>query len=416
MLFKKKESRNLANSFDESFVFETILDEFTSVYSIDFGKRTLTAYKQDALSKKRFSMFAEGSVSYDEAVNYYIESEVFPEDKNIVREAFDLNLVKNELKNHKVKTNQFRVSYKGNTYYVETKFIKVQSDENKAVFIFRNITDEVLKSQTIQQEIYENERIIEMLASEYESIYRVNFTQHTFEYIRYPAYLENFKAAFDSGKNAISTYEKYVKNYVYADDVEKMMALANPSYIREVLRNKNSFVVTFRDISKGSVQNLELKIFRMFSGKDFVIIAGFVNRDAERFLESESKEINIKDKICCLGRDYDCIASVNFENNSAQIVSCTKKFMSYCRNSENEITDYQALLNRLSQIFVLESDREYYFEKMAKEEVYKGLQDNVVYYVTYRVKIDDKEYPYQAKFVYDSEDKAKVIVGFHKIV
>lgn len=417
MFLKKRVSQVVTGDVENVYLLESLLTNFTSVYGIDFENRTLKAYKQDDMSRKRFSMFSNGFCSYDEAMNYYVENEVHTEDKDVFRDFVQLDKVRDLLSRGKSPSFDYKVVYKGNLYYARVRFVNYVNDSNnnRAILVFRNITDEVIKRQNVQQEFYEQERIIEMLSNEYESIYQVNITEQTFKTIRYPEYLKKFGESFNRGHSVFSILEKYVKEFVHPDDVEKMLELTNVSKVREALRGKNSFVVTFRDTAAGKLQHLELRVFRMFTGRDFTVIAGFINRDAEKFLEVESEDIVRKAMICNLGEDYDCIASIDFENNTAKIAHCSPAFKKYC-DDVSDVKDYDSLYKKLSELFVIPSERELYYQQCSKDAIIQGLKDKISYYVSYKVNIDGKEYPYQAKFTYDRTEIGKIIVGFHKIL
>lgn len=417
-MFKKKRLTQIVSGDDENtFLLESLLTNFTSVYSIDFENKTLKAYKQDELSRKRFSMFSNGYCSYEDAMNYYIENEVHTEDKDALRNFVKLDNIRDLLIKGKSPICDYKVVYKGDIYFARVRYVNYVNDKNnnKALLLFRNITEEVIKRQNVQQEFYEQEKIIEMLSSEYESIYQVNLTEQTFKTIRYPEYLSSFKNVFERGHSVFSSLEKYIKEFVHPDDVAKMLDLTNLSKIREILREKNSFVVTFRDTASGKLQNLELRVFRMFTGRDFTVIAGFINRDAENFLESESKDIVRKAMICNLGEDYDCIASVDFEKNKAKIVHASPEFTEYC-DGIGDVDNYESLYQKLSEFFVHPDDKEIYYKKCSKEAIIDGLKDNISYYVSYRIILCGKEQTYQAKFTYDKSNIGKIIVGFHKIM
>lgn len=257
--------------------------------------------------------------SFTERIKIFAKNYVFIGD----REKFIFRLSKEsiiqELSLGDIYVFTYRASIEGSVKYYQVKIIKNYSESNEHTVIFgiRNIDEEMrheleqrntiegmLRKARIDQiemdekdhervrreeELRRNHQIIEILASEYSSVYYVDLTTDKLTtYSMNDDFERDLGGIFRRGIRYSDAYELYVNKYIYEDDREMMRASGSISNIISNLTDQKSYTVNFRSSNDGNPQYCEMKFVKV--GNDRIpkaVALAFANKDLEIRRENE---------------------------------------------------------------------------------------------------------------------------------
>ena len=293
--------------------------------SVDFGLVSYINLDTDEVMTVRVSdnlqdyRVLSENLSFPERVRIFAGKYVFVND----REKFIYRLSKekiiSELSLNSVYTFTYRASINGSVKYYQVKIIKNYSAENEHTVILgiRNIDEEMrheleqrntiegmLRKARIdrlemdekdherarrEEELRRNHQIIEILASEYSSVYYVDLTTDKLTTYSMNDDLErDLGGIFRRGIRYSDAYELYVSKYIYEDDKKMMRASGSVKNIIKNLTDQKSFTVNFRSSNDGNPQYCEMKFVKV--GNDRVpkaVALAFANKDSEIRKENE---------------------------------------------------------------------------------------------------------------------------------
>ncbi len=300
-------------------------DIIISSLSVDFG---LVSYvnldTEESMTVRANDIFHDyrirtERVSFTERVRIFAEMCVFAGD----REKFIFRLGKetiiSELSLGPIYVFTFRASIEGSVKYYQVKIIRNYSETNDHIVTcgVRNIDEEMrheleqrntiegmLRKARIDQlemdekdhervrreeELRRNHQIIEILASEYSSVYFVDLTTDKLTtYSMNDDFERDLGGIFRRGIRYSDAYELYITKYIYEDDKEMMRASGSISNIISKLTDQKSFTVNFRSSNYGNPQYCEMKFVKV--GNDRVpkaVALAFANKDLEIRRENE---------------------------------------------------------------------------------------------------------------------------------
>lgn len=300
-------------------------DIIISSLSVDFG---LVSYvnldTEESMTVRANDIFHDyrirtERVNFTERVRIFAEMCVFAGD----REKFIFRLGKetiiSELSLGPIYVFTFRASIEGSVKYYQVKIIRNYSESNDHIVTcgVRNIDEEMrheleqrntiegmLRKARIDQlemdekdhervrreeELRRNHQIIEILASEYSSVYFVDLTTDKLTtYSMNDDFERDLGGIFRRGIRYSDAYELYITKYIYEDDKEMMRASGSISNIISKLTDQKSFTVNFRSSNYGNPQYCEMKFVKV--GNDRVpkaVALAFANKDLEIRRENE---------------------------------------------------------------------------------------------------------------------------------
>ena len=142
------------------------------------------------------------------------------------------------------------------------------------------------------------------------------------------------------------------------------------------------------------------------------VILGFHNiNDA---IEQRRKSFVEATALDRLTSDFECIAYVELADNRVTPCRISEKFAKLIPGWRT-VTDYAVRVRLLADALVIDEDRERFLMQTSPEQVINGVANDAVYYVVFRVRIDDSVQYYRAKFIQDSGFRSNVILGIHNI-
>lgn len=190
------------------------------------------------------------------------------------------------LKENPVYSVDFRLILNGEPVFYQVKFILVSQNSNSIVLGFRNIDTE--KRRELSQK--RNLELIEVLSSEYESVFYINLEVDSFISYRvsenlYRVYMNLFKKIIPYSR----TWAFFVQEFVYDSDQKAMLELGNSKLLMDELKVKKSVSEIYRSNVNGRLEYFNAKFVRVDEEDSSIVVLGLKNCDDEIRAEREKQ-------------------------------------------------------------------------------------------------------------------------------
>ena len=395
-------------------IIRILASEYTSVYYIDLETDELDPYTMNEETETEFGKIFRSGIHYSNAFRMYVDTLIYPDDKPIMLKAGSVGNIIKELRNRKTFITTYR---NADGAYCEMKFVKVGNSEGipKAVALGFADKDEELRAKEEEATVLKrNIDIIEILASEYSSVYYIDLTTDELDPYTMNVDTESkFGLIFRSGIKFTEAYSMYVDKLVYPEDKDMMLRAGSIYNIVKELNNKKSFITQYRD-DEGRYS--EMKFVKVGDDENPEAVAlGFANRDEEIRLQIARNEADARDRavISGLSDDFGCVVYAGYDDSEIHY-RFDPLFEKYIPNW-SRINNFTNRLDTLIKTVMHPDDREEFYKATRKDVIKENINRDGVYYVNFRTLINNEITYYQAKFVRDENSDDHLIAGFHNV-
>ena len=397
-------------------IIEILASEYTSVYYIDLTTDGLNPYTMNAETETTFGSVFRSGITYSEAYRLYVDKLVFSEDKSMMLKAGSIGNIIKELRSKKTFLTTYR---NAEGHYSEMKFVKVGNEEGTPTAVALGFADkdEELRAKLEEERVLQrNIDIIEILASEYTSVYYIDMTTDELDpYTMNEQTETEFGEIFRSGIKYSEAFRMYVDRLVYPEDKVKMLKAGSVYNILNELAGKKTFLTQYRNAAG---EYCEMKFVKVGDEENPESVAlGFSNKDDEIRVELARKEKQAMDQavISGLSDDFGCVVYTSYDEFDEVHYRFDPLFEKHIEGW-SMINDFKERLDRLTATIMHPEDREAFWTATRPEVVRAAVDRDGVYYVNFRTLIDGEETYYQAKFVRDEiHPETNVIAGFHNV-
>lgn len=135
-------------------------------------------------------------------------------------------------------------------------------------------------------------------------------------------------------------------------------------------------------------------------------------RDASEIAEREEKYNRQFSMLTKLTEDYVAVGYVNLDTNEHTTLRLHEAFDSL-HSEDDGVQKYDELVEKFTEKYIYKDDRLSYLENMSASRIKEALTDNGIYFVDYRIVMDNEVKNCELKVVRDSnvEDSFCVIIG-----
>ena len=210
-------------------------------------------------------------------------------------------------------------------------------------------------------------------------------------------------------------FEPALEMVVYREDWEAVKDFVNKEKMLRGLEKERAVSVSFRFFIDGRLVYYRLKAAKT-PDSDSHIVVTLENVDEEETAKAERKAISNRDMavISGLSDDFGCVVYVDCETLSEIHYRFDSWFDKYLPGW-SEIDNFGERLNVLVNSIVHPADRDAFREAIQRDKVLQAIERDHVYYVNFRLQVDNDDIYYQIKFVQDETSKNHVIAGFHSV-
>ena len=398
-------------------IIEILASEYSSVYYIDLDTDELNPYTMNAETESEFGQIFNSGITYSEAFNLYVDKLIYEDDKNTMLKSGSIENIKKQLKNQKTFVTQYRSS---DNRYSEMKFVKVggDNDEPKAVALgFADRDDEIRARQRAEIEQQRNNEIIEILASEYSSVYYIDLITGELTPYSMNEETENQFGMLFKEMSYSEAFRVYVDSLIYSEDKTMMLKAGSVGNIMKELRHKKTFITTYRSDNNGDPHYCEMKFVKVGDdeGTPKAVALGFADKDEELREKIEQNEIT--------KRNTEIIEILASEYSSVYYIDLiTDKLTPYTMNEETE-NQFGLLFKEMSyseayRVYVdnmiYEKDKEMMLKAGSIYNILEELHDKKTFITTYRSDNNGDPHYCEMKFVKvgDDDNPQAVALGF----
>ena len=394
----------------EDLISKKISEQYFNIYCVDMDKdRVIYTASSEIAARHYGKSILSGQEPYSRIASLYCQNYVAPEERERVQAACALDNVRSQLSEHGAFSLMFLGEIRGAERYVGMRFIRLPYQEGKNLFIWAFTDAEGRMRAELQK--YEQNAVISGLAQDFDCVSYADLRGNTIKDHRVSAVLSDAIDGWNETVNYTAKMMLFVNTLVVPSEQENLMQRLSPESVLEALAKDDVFYVITRVSLQGKERMYQIK-FAADTAKPGHAIIGFHNINAAA---AERRKDLIQNAVMNgLTSDFACIVYVELAENHVTPCRISELFAKYIPGWR-KVTDYAVRARLLADALVVDEDRERFLQQTSPEQVMKELSEAPVYYVTFRVRCEDTECFYQAKYIMDPENKSCVILGVHNV-
>ena len=305
-----------------------------------------------------------------------IKKIIYPQDVEKLLSVMNKKFLLSQLSGDKSYSIEYRLVVDGQPQYYRLKALWSKMADDHIIIAVANVNDEVVAREEHKRDMERNFDIINVLATEYSSVYYIDLETDSLTPYTMNAYTESkFGKIFSNGIHYSDAFKMYVDSFVYGADKAMVLDAGSIKNIEAQLNAQKSFITQYRSFDGGVTRYCEMKFVKVESEEDKpkAVVLGFADKDIEilnRYVDSKIYE------------DYFGVYFVNLEDNTIRSVRDSSV---YARGRDyGGIAPYSASVLEFSKAVLPD---------------FRGIWENfsnVDFMRTYLAKDDKREYSYRA--------------------
>ena len=254
--------------------------------------------------------------------------------------------------------------------------------------------------------------IARALAADYYNIYYVDL--ETDKFIEYSSPVGGEELAMERhGEHFFESSMRDSLTRIYEEDRAMFMASFNKENIIRELDQQGVFTSTYRLMDSGRPMYVNMKITRMQPGRKHIIIGISIidsQMKQKEDMERIQKERDTLARVMALSEDYLTLYMVNPETDRYVEYNATDEYKSLGLAVEGENFFRQCQIN--AEKVICADDREMFRQNFTKENIMKGIQENGLFKMNYKLIIQGEERPVTLKIAPIKEGtEEKLVMG-----
>ena len=395
-----------------------LTEDYEGVFIVDVDHDTIKSVRVSEAYKKIFA-YTECEKNYSKRMLEAAGQYMLDEDREENYNKFRLENVWQKLQENMSFALSYRImSINNEELYYRAKFVRLQDkDARRFLLGFRNVDSEMRseleleklrEEKAIREQTSMLQSIIEAMTSEYVMLATLNLDTGDMDKYRisdrYKAYM-NFEHTV---KEYSTLVVFFADRFVEKDYREAFIREMNADTIVECLQERDIYSIRFKlvDVERWYEVNMA-----QYDEINRTVVIGARNIDevvkAEQHREELAKELEDARQlqfIAGLTQDFDCVSYIDVENDF---------FETFYRTSPvfyNRIPDcakgvgFRIRIKAYSDIFVVPEDREKFLQEVDTDNLVEKLSDKNVYFLNFKISVDDVIRYYQIKFIANRVD------------
>ena len=295
---------------EDAAVTSLLASDYSCIFYCDLEYDLVIAHKLNANIQKMLGD-SLGEFTYSGAINHIVNKVVAPEYQDAVLKKLSIKSLNTLLQKKGVTSFEF-VSYSDK--FCECKVVAVNRGQKAFVIGFADKDEQIRTARMHQKKIEQDLEIIDVLASEYSSVYYIDLEKDAITPYSMNKESESlFGSRFRSGLSYSKAFEEYVDGVVWERDRQMMREAGALEHIKKELARQKTFITTYRGNVEGRPHYCEMKFVKV--GDEFdspkAVALGFAEKD----------DLILKDFVNdILYDDYVSIYFVNVEDNSFRTI------------------------------------------------------------------------------------------------
>ena len=298
---------------EDAAVTSLLASDYTCIFYCDLDADQVTVHKLHSRFKKSLCHSLD-CLTYNDAIQFITGKIISTKSLNEVRPKFDVANIRSLLQKNGVTSFEFVNSV---DHFCECKIVAVNKDKSSFVIGFADKDEQIRTVRMHQKKIEQDLEIIDILASEYSSVYYINLEKDTITPYSMNKESESlFGSRFRSGVSYSKAFEEYVDRVVWERDKPMMRKAGALENIKKQLRQQKTFLTTYRGDVDGRPHYCEMKFVKVGDEQERprAVALGFAEKD----------DLILKDFVNdILYDDYVSIYFVNVDDNSLRTIKAS---------------------------------------------------------------------------------------------
>lgn len=298
---------------EDAAVTSLLASDYSCIFYCNLETDCVTAHKLNSNIQKMIGD-SLADKTYSGAIDFIASKVVAPENVDFVTKKLSVKNLKPLLQKKGVTSFEF-VSYADK--FCECKVVAVSKKQKSFVIGFADKDEQIRTARMHQKKIEQDLEIIDILASEYSSVYYIDLEKDSITPYSMNKESESlFGSRFRSGVSYSKAFEEYVDGVVWERDKQMMRDAGAVENIKLELAQQKTFITTYRGNVDGRPHYCEMKFVKV--GGEFdspkAVALGFAEKD-DLILKEFVNDI--------LYDDYVSIYFVNVEDNSFRTIKAS---------------------------------------------------------------------------------------------
>ncbi len=394
----------------EELVSKTISDQYYNVYCVDMDEdRVVYAARREIAVRHYGENVVSGSERYSRIAAMYCQMLVLPEDRERVSAAIALDQIRKRLSERRTFSLVCRGTVDGAVRYVGLRFIRLSYQEGRRHFLWAlSDADESMRTE-IQK--YEQTAVISGLAEDFDCVSYADLGNNSITDYRVGRLLGESIDGWNDTLNYTAKMMLFANALVPPSERDELLQKVRVETVRENLARNSIYYADTRVSLQGKERVYQIKYVADTVRPDHAIV-GFHNiSDATAKRRQSLMETTALER---LTSDFECVAYVELADNRVTLCRISELFAAFIPGWRT-VTDYAVRARLLADALVVDEDKARFLYQTSPEQVIRGVTDDPVYYVVFRIQYGDTVQIYQDKFLRERGYKNNVIHGIHNV-
>ena len=298
---------------EDAAVTSLLASDYSCIFYCDLDTDQVTIHKLHSRFKKSLCQ-SLNCLTYSDAIEFITSKIISPKCADDVRSKFYVKNIKSLLQKNGVSSFEFVNSV---DHFCECKIVAVNKNHSSFVIGFADKDEQIRTARMHQEKIEQDLEIIDILASEYSSVYYIDLEKDSITPYSMNKESESlFGSRFRSGVSYSKAFEEYVDRVVWERDKPMMRKAGAIENIMKQLDRQKTFLTTYRGDVEGRPHYCEMKFVKV--GDEFdrprAVALGFAEKD----------DLILKDFVNdILYDDYVSIYFINVDDNSFRTIKAS---------------------------------------------------------------------------------------------
>ena len=298
---------------EDAAVTSLLASDYSCIFYCDLDADQVTVHKLHSRFKKLLC-HSLNCLTYSDAIEFITQKIISPKSADEVRSKFYVKNIKTLLQKNGVTSFEFVNSI---DHFCECKIVAVNKNKSSFVIGFADKDEQIRIARMHQKKIEQDLEIIDILASEYTSVYYIDLEKDTITPYSMNKESESlFGSRFRSGVSYSKAFEEYVDRVVWERDKPMMRKAGALENIKKQLDVQKTFLTTYRGDVDGRPHYCEMKFVKVGDelARPRAVALGFAEKD----------DLILKDFVNdILYDDYLSIYFVNVDDNSFRTIKAS---------------------------------------------------------------------------------------------
>ena len=286
--------------------------EYEIIYYVNLKDESYDVFNQED-SYIKLKLLLSGQNFFDECARD-IKKIIYPQDVERLTSVMNKDFLLSQLEGDKTFSIEYRLMVNGEPQYYRLKALWSKAADDHIIIAVANIHKEVLARKERERNMERNFDIINVLATEFTSVYYVDLDTDTFTPYTVSDYAEvNYGKLYQHDNCYSKVFKAYVNGFVHELDKKRIGDFASIEHIKKLLEGQKSFIAHYRKYDTGGTRFSEIKFVKVGSLNETprAVVVCFADKDAEilnRYVDSKLYE------------DYFGVYFVNLEDDTVRSI------------------------------------------------------------------------------------------------